>query len=117
VKKELEGAKEAIDGVANLWRKCMTTQQNMIDIVRIHMDKKSYYHIKMAAWQELHEVLKLKHVNDELLEYLASSLRYLLHYSQKYNISLPERDKIGEILDRTPIAEKLPSGVASSPME
>ncbi len=73
-------------------------------------DRKSYYHIKMPAWQELQEALKIKRINDELLEYLTSSLRYLVHYSERYNIHLPEHDKIGEILNRImAIAEKLPT--------
>jgi hypothetical protein len=31
--------------------------------------------MKMAAFQELKDVLQVKRVNDELLEYLSSSLR------------------------------------------
>jgi hypothetical protein len=33
-------------------------------------------------------------VNEELLAYLLSSLQYLPHYSRKYNIPLPEQEKI-----------------------
>jgi len=47
------------------------------------MNNNTYYHIKMAAFQELQEVLQIKNVNDELLEFLTSSLRWLLHYETK----------------------------------
>ncbi len=35
------------------------------------------YHIKWAAMEELREALKLKEINEELLDQLASSLRWL----------------------------------------
>ena len=50
-------------------------------------------YMKLAAFQELKEALETKRMNDELLEYLASSLRYILRYSQKYNIPIPEQTK------------------------
>ena len=57
--------------------------------------------IEAAAYQKLQEVIRIKKINEELLEYLGSSLRYILHYSKKNNIYLPDSDKIKEILDRT----------------
>jgi hypothetical protein len=54
-------------------------------------------YMKMAAFQELKDVLQVKRVNDELLEYLSSSLHWLLHYSHKYQIPLSEKDKIIEL--------------------
>jgi hypothetical protein len=56
--------------------------------------------MKMAAFQELKEALEIKRVNDDLLEYLASSLRYILYYSKKHNIPVPEREKIIELMDK-----------------
>jgi hypothetical protein len=50
----------------------------------------SYEHTMMAAWQELQYALKMKRVNEELLEHLTSSIRYLIHNSKKYNIPLPD---------------------------
>ena len=56
------------------------------------MDSTDY--IKLAAFQEWKDALQVKRVNDELLEYLSSSsLRWLLHYSHKYQIPLPEKIK------------------------
>lgn len=76
------------------------------------LDSNSYHHIKMAAFQELQEALQIRNVNDELLEYLASSLNWLLHYSSKYNINLPEEDRIYEVVERAmAIASKLPSNI------
>lgn len=66
----------------------------------------------MAAFQELQEVLQIKNVNDELLEFLTSSLRWLLHYETKYNIQLPEKEKISEMVAKgMEIAAKLPSNI------
>jgi adenylate cyclase len=70
------------------------------------------YHIKMAAFQELQEALKIKRVNEELLEHLVSSIRWLVHYAKKNNITLPEKDRIMNMLDRaTEITDKLPSAI------
>lgn len=67
----------------------MTSGKKYRNGVRILMRTVDY--MKMAAFEELKEAVKIKRVNDELLEYLASSLRYILHYSKKYDIPIPER--------------------------
>lgn len=73
----------------------------------IHKD--SVEIMKLAAFQELQDALKIKRVNDELLEFLASSLRWLIYYTRKNNLPLPEKDKIIRVLDRTmEISHKLP---------
>jgi hypothetical protein len=65
--------------------------------------------MKLAAFQELQDALKIKRVNDELLEFLTSSLRWLMHYSQKNNLPLPEKDRMIDTLDRImAISGKLP---------
>ncbi len=71
---------------------------------------RTLHHIKRATMEELREAMKLKEVNEEFFDQLASSLRWLLHYSAKYSIQLPEKDKISDLIDRTmTIADKLPS--------
>ena len=73
------------------------------------MDR-TLYHIKWAAMEELREALKLKEINEELLDQLASGLRWLIHYSSKYQIPLPEKDKMSALIDRTmAIGDKIPS--------
>ena len=62
--------------------------------------------MKMAALEELKDALKTKQVNDELLEYLSSSIRWILHYSNKHNIPLPEKGKILDVLDRVMVISK-----------
>lgn len=58
----------------------------------------------------MEEALKIKQVNDEMLEHLVSSLRWLLHYSQKYGIPLPEKEKITLLVNRAmEIGQKLPT--------
>jgi hypothetical protein len=77
----------------------MIEKTNM-NAVRIFMGKDD--HIMTAAYQELKFTMQFKRV----LEYLSSSIRWLLHYSKKNNIPLPERDKLDEIVDKA-IAAKL----------
>jgi hypothetical protein len=78
------------------------------------MDK-TLHHIKWAAMEELREALKLKEINEELLDQLASSLRWVMHYSSKYNIPLPEKDKMSDLIDRTmAIADKMEPLTATS---
>ncbi len=63
----------------------------------------------MAAFQELKDALQVKRVNDELLEYLSSSLNWLLHYSHKYQIPLPEKDRIIQTIENIMnVDKKLP---------
>jgi hypothetical protein len=77
-----------------------------ISAVKAFMDKKDY--TMMAAYHELKDAIKIKRVNDELLEYLVSSLQWLVHYSKKNNIPLPDIDKIEETINRAiDTAEKL----------
>jgi 2-phosphoglycerate kinase len=69
-----------------------------ISAVKAFMDKED--HAMMAAFQELKDAIKIKRVNDELLEYLVSSLQWLVRYSKKNHIPLPDIDKIEETIDR-----------------
>lgn len=74
------------------------------------MHRYSLESMKLAAFQELQDALKIKKINDELLECLASSLRWLLHYSRKNGLPLPEKDRMIHILDRVmAISNKLPT--------
>ena len=66
------------------------------NVARIFMDNTD--HVMTAAYQELKDAMQFKRVNEELLEYLSSSIRWLLHYSKKNNIPLPEKDKIHKSL-------------------
>ena len=76
------------------------------------MDSNNTYHIKMAVLEELRHTLKVKRINDELLEHLASTLRWIIRYSETNNITLPEKDKIVLALDRAmEITEKLPTSL------
>lgn len=57
-------------------------------------------YVELAAVEKLKYALKVKQLNQELTEQLASSLRWLLHYSAKHNIPLPEQDKIIDLIDK-----------------
>ena len=79
---------------------------NEINVERTFMDKEDY--TMMAAFQELKDAIRIKRVNDELLEYLVSSLRWILHYSKKNHIPLPDMDKMQDTINRAiDTAEKL----------
>ena len=56
--------------------------------------------IEFAAVQKLQYALLVKKLNDEMLEQLASSLRWLIHYSEVHAIELPEKEKIIALIDR-----------------
>lgn len=71
-------------------------------MAKISMVEENPY-IKMASWQELQQLLKLVERNEELMEYLSSSLQYLLYYSRKYNIPLPNYEKIDDIVNKTTV--------------
>ena len=62
-------------------------------------------YMKLAAFQELKEALEVKRMNEELLEYLASSLRFILRYGQKYDIPIPESDKILDMIHKLIVIE------------
>ena len=65
--------------------------------------------------KDLQYILKAKKVSDELLEQLSSSLQWLLRYSEKYNIPLPEKDRIMLLIDRAiETANKLPTNRTGS---
>lgn len=66
--------------------------------------------VENAAVEKLRYALKVKQLNDELLEQLTSSLRWLIHYSDKYGIVLPEKNRIIILIGRVlEIEAKLPT--------
>jgi hypothetical protein len=78
-------------------------------------DEISSFYTQMAALQQLRYAVKVRQVNDELLEHLASTLRWLLHYAAKNNIDLPDKDKISLALERAmEIARKQPRSRAKT---
>lgn len=78
-------------------------------------DENSIIYTQMAALEQLRYAVKVRRVNDELLEQLASALWWLLHYAAKNNIDLPDKDKISLALDRAmEIARKQPRSRATT---
>lgn len=81
--------------------------KNMKNVWDMFMD--SIDLMTIAAYQQLQEAIKIRRVNKELLEYLLSSIRWIIRYATKNNISLPNMDKIDEIIDKAiEIDEKTP---------
>ena len=67
------------------------------------------HHDDFLDMERLRNTLKVKRVNDELLEYLASSLRWVIHYCRKHDIPLPEEEKIIDLCNKAiEIERKLP---------
>jgi hypothetical protein len=72
-------------------------------------------HMTVAAYQELQEAIKIRRVNKELLEHLLASIRWIIRYATKNNISLPNVDTIDEIMDKAiEIDEKTSDGYLQS---
>lgn len=76
----------------------MAKEELGISAVKVFMDKED--HTMLAAYHELKDAIKIKRVNDELLEYLVSSLQWLVRYSKKNHLPLPDIDKIEETINR-----------------
>ena len=64
------------------------------------MDRSNYY-IELASINKLNSLLKTKKKVDELVEQLGTSLSWLIHYSEKHDIPLPEKDKILCMISKT----------------
>lgn len=57
-------------------------------------------YIKLQEIEELRQAIKIKQVNEELLETLASNVLWIVRYSHKYGIPLRESDRIKSILEK-----------------
>ena len=69
--------------------------------------------MKIAAFQELQDALRINQVNEELFEHLHAALRWILCYVKKHNMPMPEQDKLLTLLDRAEeIEDKLPPSVS-----
>jgi hypothetical protein len=57
-------------------------------------------YIKLQEIAELRNTLKIKELNEELLEHLQLSIMYILKYCDEQKVPLPDMDRIESILDR-----------------
>jgi hypothetical protein len=62
------------------------------------LDNSDYY-IEVGAMDKLRYAVDAKRINDELMEHLATSLTWILHYCAKNNLPLPNQEKIDQIVD------------------
>jgi CRISPR/Cas system-associated protein Csx1 len=73
------------------------------------MDNISSHYIELAATQKLRYALQIAQANDELSEQLFSSLRWIVRYCKRYQIPLPEKERILASLDKVlEINNKIP---------
>ena len=56
-------------------------------------------HMKIAAFKELQDAIKIKKVNDELQQYLIGSIQWIIRYEDKNNFRIPDRGKMVQLLD------------------
>jgi len=57
-------------------------------------------HIKIAIMKELQDAIKIKKNNDELQQYLISSIQWIIRYAERNNFRIPDKDKMIEMLDK-----------------
>ncbi len=55
--------------------------------------------VNLAIVEELRQIRKAKQTANELVVYLADSLRWVLHYCAKNNLQLPDHEKITRMVD------------------
>jgi hypothetical protein len=53
------------------------------------------------ALEEYEYARRLKHLNQELYDHLTGSIYYLIKQSEKYNIPLPNRDMLLQMIENT----------------
>ena len=64
------------------------------------MDKTDAF-VNLAILEELRQARKAKQTANELVTYLADSLRWVLHYCAKNDLPLPDHDKISRMIERS----------------
>ncbi len=60
------------------------------------------------AVNEYEKAVRVKNMNQELYDHLLGSIVYLLKYSEKYNVPLPQKDELCRMLNR---AQSLIEGI------
>ncbi|MCH8833250.1 MAG: hypothetical protein IIA81_03050 [Thaumarchaeota archaeon] len=56
--------------------------------------------IMRKTLSEYEDALRMRNMNQELLDQLSGSIFYLLKYSEKYSITLPKKDELVRMLDK-----------------
>ena len=64
------------------------------------MSTDSTTHIKIALAQEWQEILKFKKTNEDLMEHLCSSIRWIIRYTRNNNLPLPEIERLEDMLNK-----------------
>lgn len=64
------------------------------------MSDDSTTHTKKALAQEWQEILKFKKINEDLMEHLCSSIRWMIRYARNNNLPLPEIERMEDMLSK-----------------
>jgi hypothetical protein len=70
--------------------------KRLVGIIR-SMDS---YHIKKQLLGEVHEAIRVKELNVELMEHLTFTSDWLLRYCERMNLKPPNIDKLQELISR-----------------
>lgn len=57
-------------------------------------------HMKVALDKEWQEMLKFKKINEDLMEHLCSSIRWIIRYARNNNFPLPEIEIMEDMLKK-----------------
>ena len=67
-------------------------------VIILSMDN---YHLKRQLIGEIHEAVRVKELNVELMEHLAFTANWILRYCEKNHITPPDLDRLHELIDRS----------------
>jgi hypothetical protein len=59
------------------------------------------YRVLQDALNTMRYALTVKRLNEELYDQLCNSILYLIRYSEKYNITLPNRASLLELVEKS----------------
>jgi hypothetical protein len=57
-------------------------------------------HMKIALAQEWREILLFKKINEDMMKHLCFSIRWIIRYTRKNNLPLPELERMESLLNK-----------------
>ena len=65
------------------------------------MKKMNEIDVMNNALKEYENARRLKRINQELYDHLSGSIYYLLKYSEKYNVPLPKKQELIQMVEKS----------------
>jgi hypothetical protein len=63
------------------------------------MSMDSSTHMKIALAEEWREILLFKQLNEDMMRHLCFSIRWIIRYTRKNNLPLPELERMENLLN------------------